>query len=344
MNFANILWLMAALAIVPAVYLARRNERIRVAAGTYRSNPVGLILSRTPHALYCIAAVLTAVALCQPFIMVNEKTDSTVMGRDIIMALDWSASMGEEYKGERKVEKRNAWYDIYAKERKPAVQAEGEEVETKLRRIDAAQDSIVTFAETRREANTGDHIALIVFDHKPVLRWPLDRDLKQISRHGSFRPKGKGPQELGVGTNFGNDIPGPIDLAAEHFTKKGKSTTRVLILVTDGENEFKAETMTRLSGVVRDNKMKFYVVGIGEKIGKGELDLEKLCRDEGGEVFRAETQADLDKCFAKINALESSPIPVVSDKSTEPVFYIALIAAMIFYALALLSEAVVLGR
>lgn len=343
MTWVNLTWLLPALLIVPVAYLARRKERIRVASTRLHTSTLSSrFVYRLPLLAQALAVILAAVALCQPLLPVDDKTGLTVQGRDIIMALDWSGSMAEEYKGERLVEKRSAWYDGAGS--KPNRQAPDQEEESRLRRIDAAQDAILTFAETRRLAETGDHIALVVFDHKPVLRWPLDRDLKQIARHGSFLPVGKGPQQLGVGTNFGNEMPGPIDLAAEHFQKKGKSSTRVLILVTDGEDEIKPDVMTRLSDVIAKARMKLYVIGVGEKIGKGELTLERLCRQVGGEVFRAESQADLDQCFARINALESSPIPVLQDKFYEPLFHIPLLLALLFYVLGILCEAVILGR
>jgi len=293
---------------------------------------------------YTLAVVLTAVALSRPHVPVNETTRATVQGRDIILALDWSGSMAEPYKGERKVTKRDAWYHDATRDEKPPVDPEEASTVKELRRIDAAQDALVAFAEARQKLSLGDHIGLIAFDYKPQLRWPLDRDIKQITRHGSFLPRGKGPQELGIGTNFGNEMPGPIDMAADHFAAKGKSSTRVLIVLSDGENEIKPDVMTRLSGVIRKARMKMYVIGVGEKIGKGELSLERLCRDHGGEVFRAETQADLDQCFERINALESSAIPVTQDKSLEPVFYYFLAAAIALYVLAILSESVILSR
>jgi Mg-chelatase subunit ChlD len=342
MIFTNPYWLLAALLVLPVIYVARRKERIRVATSRhYQSSLLSRLVSYLPVTLQALAVTLATVALCQPLVPVDEKHSSKVQGRDIILALDWSGSMAEPYKGDRKVNKRETWYHDATK---PPVELDEGGKPKELRRIDAAQDALVAFAEARQKASAGDHIGLIAFDHKPLLRWPLDRDIKQITRHGSFLPKGKGPQELGVGTNFGNDMPGPIDLAADHFEAKGKSSTRVLILLTDGENEIKTDVMTRLSAVIRKARMKMYVVGVGEKIGSGELSLEQLCRSEGGEVFRAETQADLDKCFEKINALESSPIPVTQDKSFEPVFYYFLAAALALYVLANLSEAVILSR
>ncbi len=346
MIFANPYWLLAALAVLPVAYMARRKERIRVATSRlHKTSLSSRLFGYIPAACQMLAVTLAAVALCRPMVPVDEKTASTVKGRDIILALDWSASMGEPYKGERKVHKRDAWYhDVGQPPKSSPENPEDANQPTELRRIDAAQDALVGFAEARQKVAVGDHIGLIIFDYKPQLRWPLDRDIKQITRHGSFLPKGKGPQELGIGTNFGNEMPGPIDLAAEHFEAKGKSSTRVLILLTDGENEIKSEVMTRLSSVIRKARMKLYVIGVGEKIGKGELSLERLCRDQGGEVFRAETQADLDRCFERISALESSPIPVTQAKSFEPVFYYFLVGAIALYVLAILFEAVILGR
>lgn len=344
MIFTNLYWLLAALIVLPVLYATRRKERIRVATSRhYHSSVPSRLVSYLPASLWVASVLLAASALCQPMVPVDEKTSSTVQGRDIIMAMDWSASMAEPYKGERKVVKRDAWYHDATKPAQVEQPPDADQPK-ELRRIDAVQDALVAFAELRQKESVGDHIGLVIFDHKPLLRWPLDRDIKQITRHGSFLPKGKGPQELGIGTNFGNEMPGPIDLAAEHFEDKGKSSTRVLILLTDGENEIKPEVMTRLSDVIRKARMKLYVIGVGEKIGKGELSLEQLVRTEGGEVFRAETQADLDKCFAKINALESSPIPVTQDKSFEPVFYYFLALAIALYVLAKFCEAVILSR
>jgi Mg-chelatase subunit ChlD len=344
MSFINLTWMLASLVVLPVLYLTRQAVRIRVSAGScHETTASGLVLAGIPRVLMALAVILAAVSLCQPVISVKQKSSTTVQGRDIILALDWSASMAEPYKGERKVRTPDAWFDP---NRQSHIRTESDEngEQKQFRRIDAAQDAIVSFAETRQNANTGDHLGLILFDHKPELRWPLDRDLKQITRHSSFLPKGKGAQQLGVGTNFGTTFPGPFDKASEHFELKGKSSTRVLILLTDGENEMDDTVLRRLIRVIDEARMKVYVIGVGEKIGKGELSLERLCRDAGGQVFRAESQAELENCFERINALESSPIPVTDDKSVEPVFYYFLIAAMVAFVLSLFSEAVILGR
>ncbi len=344
MSFTNLHWLAAALLAAPVAWLVTYTWRMRVSSAKfYKSTLSARVVANIPAVFHFSAVFLAAVTLCGPGIPVTEKSTTTVQGRDIIMAMDWSASMSAEYKGERTVRKVETWYVDPEANRKPAFQDEGEK-DTKVRRIDAAQDAILRFADLRRQADSGDHIGLIVFDYKPLLRWPLDRDLKQISRHGSFLPKGKGPQELGVGTNFGNTVPGPIDMAAEHFEQKGKSTVRVLILLTDGEDEITDKTMKRLSDVVKKAGIRLYVIGIGEKIGKGELTLEKLCRSVGGKVFRAETNGELESCFSQISSLESSPIPVVTDKSFEPVFYWFLTVALLLYVAGLVAEAMILGR
>lgn len=351
LSFAQPYWLAAAAMVLPIVYLGWRRERVRMASARFhRSSVASLVLSHGPSALIALAIVLGAVTLAQPQVTVNDQSVSTLPGRDIIFALDYSASMGAKYKGDQEPVTRNWWNEEKSKEGadpQPDATAGGEggeSTEQEWRRIDAAQQAILGFVETRREAKGGDAIGLIAFDYRPILRWPLDHDLKQISRHGSFIPAGKGPQGLGQGTNFGHENPGPIDLAASHFEGKGQSTTRVLVLVTDGEDKLAADVLARLEKVIRKAGMKLYVIGIGEKIGTGELDIEKLCTSVNGKVFRAETQSQLDKCFEDINSLESSPVPVTNFKSLEPVFPIFLTVALILFVLGVLSESLILGR
>ncbi len=355
MTFNQPLWLSAAGIILPLAYLAWRKERVLVArACSSRSSSGSIALSHAGFALIAISLALTAVALAQPQVPVNDQSLSKLPGRDIIFALDYSSSMGLPYKGEKAALPLNPWL--------PNATRDGVVLPAhEFRRIDAAQDAILSFVEWRRrlsdgghggaspsaksvEGNGGDAVGLIVFDRRPILRWPLDHDLRQITRHGSFVPQGKGWQGLGVGTNFGREIPGPIDMAAEQFQKRGQSSTRVLVLVTDGEDELEARVVARLAKVIRDAHIKLYVIGIGDKIGKEKLDIEKLCEQVGGKIFRADTKERLDTCFQEINSLESSQVPVYNFKSLETVFSGFLSLALVAFLLGVVTEAFILGR
>src|SRR5262249_2534188 len=139
--------------------------------------------------------VLAAVVMAEPMVPVNDESVSKLPGRDIMFALDYSGSMVTPYKGVSKPRPGNQWYDVKIKPpviddtadgaapaptapANPGEAADGKPGEPhELRRIDAAQSAILDFVDTRRQAEGGDAIGLIVFDYRPILRWPLDHDL-----------------------------------------------------------------------------------------------------------------------------------------------------------------------
>lgn len=149
---------------------------------------------------------------------------------------------------------------------------------------------------------------------------------------------------LGSGTNFGTVDPGPIDLAAQHFKQYGTSVSRVLILITDGEDNMTPDVMARLERVIRDAGMKLYVIGVGETLANQDVDIIRLAERVGGGVFRVETADGLTRCFDTIDAIESSPVNQNAALTAEELFYyplgLALAAAIVWLAL----EATLLGR
>lgn len=341
MIFNQPLWLMAALLVLPILAMRKHQARIRVSSTSFLKPSSGsYALSFLPQALLGASIAASAITLSDPQIKLAQTTTTTTMGRDIILALDYSGSMAEPFKGD--LPKRDNQDEFAARWNGRLI--DEQESEFEVRRIEAAQQAILKFVDKRRDAGNGDSIGLIAFDNRPILRWPLDRDLMQISRHGNFVPRGKGPRGLGGGTNFGTKIPGPIDLAATHFEKKGRCQTRILILVTDGENEIDKDSKNRLEKLIADTSIRLYVIGVGESLKGDQADIAQLCLDVGGKVFRVERSADLDNCFAEIDSLESSPVPLSTHRDYQPVFYVFLSVAAACCALWGFSEAVISGR
>lgn len=348
MLFAQPLWLLTAAVILPLLYLRRRRGRVRVSSAAIHQPTWGSYAFMALPSIFLSAAILAGAAtLAQPQRPTSDKSESITMGRDIMAALDYSGSMAAPFAGELpERDSKDPFIDGWGLPERPksGLEIEGESAETEIRRIEAAQAAILSFVDRRRAAESGDAIGLIVFDDRPLLRWPLDRDLKQISRHGQFVPPGKGVQGLGNGTNFGTTEPGPIDMAADHFEKRGQSTTRVLILVTDGENELSDKVQARLESVISTARIKLYLIAVGEEIKEKELDIEKLCHRVGGKVFHVGKAGDLEKHFQEIDQLESSPVPVTTYGNFEPAFQLYLWLAIAFALAWGLSEAVISGR
>lgn len=349
--FAQPWWLLvAALIAVPLLLVRLTNKQ-----GVAHHPQTRLLEGITEHGwvawtvrVFLLAAItLSCAALARPQIQKTSEEKQTIQGRDMIVAFDWSASMGKKFQGTLPSTVNKNTEDPLQQQLRdvpsePAAKAAFAQQE--VRRIDAAMAAIIAFAARREVADNGDSVGIIAFDKRPTLCWPLDRDLKQIRRHGTFVPKGTGPQGLGQGTNFGTIDPGPIDLAAQHFKQYGTSQSRVLILVTDGEDTLAQDVMARLEQVIRGAEIKLYVIGVGEALANQDVDIIRLAERVGGGVFRVETADGLTNCFDQIDAVESSPVAQNAALTAEELYYYPLALALAAAIVWLTLEAVLFGK
>ena len=82
-----------------------------------------------------------------------------------------------------------------------------------------------------------------------------------IYRKGLFVQEG-----LGGGTSLQAAIEG----AFEHFDERGQAASKVLILVTDGEDSFDVNSLAK--GLQARN-IRLYVIGVGEDLARGGSDI-----------------------------------------------------------------------
>lgn len=296
-----------------------------------------------PKVLSLLTAALVLLALARPQVA-GPPTTRTIIGRDIIVAVDISFSMSTEFKGELKDKPSIPGLDL-----PPGIDTKGKPKDDqwrpqrpddgKVQRIDAAQHAVMTFIANRWRANAGDRVGLILFDDQPRHGWPLTDDLRMIYRKGQFIQHG-----LGGGTNFGERPPGPVDMAEEHFKELGQSQTRVLIMVTDGEDQLSFYAKRRLAEIITRNNIRLYVVGVGETLAKKDVDIIKLAEQVGGKVFRVEDSQAMVNCFAEIDRMERSPISVAVDETRSDVFFYFAGAAALTLMLSLLAGALILNR
>lgn len=298
-----------------------------------------------PRVLLFLALICGAIAMSQPQVPDVHQSGTSAQGRDIMIALDYSGSMAEPIEGKVvPFTSDDAVLQHFLDQRRKWLQHE----EAGNRRIDAAQNGILQFVDSRlkRVASSGgastDQVGLICFDDKPRLVWPLSPDLQQVIMHGAFPPKGKGAQGLGEGTNFGSVNPGPIDLAAAHFSEYGLSKTSVLVLLSDGENPLEDSVQARLRSVLKNAKIHLYLIGIGPK--SADSDIAKVTTASGGKVFRVESSEQWTSCFISIDQLESSQLPLNVTQAFREMFHIPLLLSALLAVLALCVEAVMRGR
>ncbi len=298
-------------------------------------------LCKLPAFFLIPCLVLTSLAITRPQVP-GEPVPLTIPGRDVILAVDISYSMSFAWKGELPKHETPKELDFKGeiKERRRENRGMQMEVPTeKLQRIHATQNALLRFIENRWRGKTGDRIGLIVFDVAPRYGWPITDDLRMLYRKAQFLQS-----NLGTGTNFGKNPPGPIDLAAEHFRESGQAKSRVLILVTDGEDSIDEVTKRRLMKILAENNIRLYLVGIGETLAKKDVGIIQLTNEYGGHIFRVEDTNSLNRCFETIDRLEKSEVTSSQLETRNDVFFYYAWPAAIFLGLFLLSELFILTR
>jgi len=344
MTFAQPLWF-AALLLLPLLFVMKKKGFLGYSDHrllTATSSRFLRILARVPIACAAIALALLVVALAKPQIP-GDPVHKRIPGRDIILAVDISYSMTFPWKGtlapQETPEDLAFKTDFNDRRREHKGLKFVPPKDGTLQRIHPTQVALLNFIENRWRQQTGDRIGLILFDVHPRYGWPITDDLRMLYRKAQFIQN-----NLGTGTNFGKNPPGPIDLAAEHFKESGQAKSRVLILVTDGEDDIDADTERRLIKVLKDNDIKLYLVGIGETLAQKDVGIIKLANRFGGNIFRVENTESLNDCFATIDRLEKSEVTISQLETRDDVFFIFAWAALGFLGLFLISEVFILTR
>jgi hypothetical protein len=206
----------------------------------------------------------------------------------------------------------------------------------------AARQGVKLFLD-HRIVNT-DRVALLTFDTRVYFSEPLGFNLKSIYN------KLDDILFSGGGTEFEADcVPGvgcgAIQGAINHFKQATTSgDTRVLIMVTDGEDSMHAERIEALTRQIQQMHIKMYVIGVGESWLKTEpTDLQKFVESEGvnGMVIKAGNAQQLRDGFAEIDKLEAKDTKVTGTEVKQQYYPIcALITALILIGL-LFARAVV---
>lgn len=344
MILAHPLWLFI-LVLVPIPWLIARRKGYVGHPDTrlFSSIRGARFLRLIPVVLLVAGFVALGIALARPQ-KLHVLSVESFKSRDILVGVDISGSMGTSFGkippsvvGETELDKD---FPGRPDRKDPSTQARdpyGYSVKVGERRIDAAQAATLDFIRDRYLAKAGDRVGIFVFDTDQYWHWPLTHDLKMIYRKVHFADEG-----LGGGTNFGNQKPGPLDAALEHFEDIGKANTRVLIMVTDGEDRLYGDAYSRLLELAQTNRIKLYVILVASS--QQSSDIINLAEETGGKGFRADQPAELKDCFATINKMEQSNVTVDTSENREELFYYFAGAALLLLLLGTLGEALIINQ
>jgi len=242
---------------------------------------------------------------------VGEPVDLPASGRDLMVSMDISGSM----------EARDLKLD-------------GQQAT----RLVVVKNILSDFIEQRE----GDRLGLILFGENAYLQTPLTFDLKTIS-HMLMET------EIGLAGASKTAIGDGIGLAVKRL-KERPAQNRVLILLTDGQNNAGALEPIEAAKLAKHAGIKIYTIGVGademilndalfgpRKVNPSEeLDEETLthiAKLTGGRYFRARDEQELKQIYTELNKLE----PVEEDgniyRPIKELYYIPLAIALLIYFL-----------
>ncbi len=144
-----------------------------------------------------------------------------------------------------------------------------------------------------------DRIGIVCFARNPFLVSPLTLDHRWAIE--SMRQT-----DLATGTGIGWAV-----MAAGNFLRKDSDRSRVVILVTDGDNSSGPRASEIIGQLVRD-KVKLYSVLIGPEMVTPSVaanhDLNRAARITGGQFFQANDTRALQGIYNLIDQLEKSEL------------------------------------
>jgi Ca-activated chloride channel family protein len=291
MIFAEPLYLLALIALLPWVFIYLRKGRVNSLRFSDTRLVTRLIAYKRPlfyvhlpFALRILAVALTIVALARPQTGYREE-EVISRGIDIMLTLDISSSMS-------------------ASDLKPS-------------RLSAAKEVIAEFIAGRKN----DRIGLVVFSAHGFTQCPLTLDYPALVN----LLKGANIGMIEDGTAIGMAL-----ATATSRLKDSKAKSRIVILLTDGLNNRGAVDPETAAKMAKAVGVKVYTVGVGKegvfyqtvsdpRFGERRVQVrteidEALLRGiaglTGGKFFRAEDEEALAGIYAQIDKLEKTDIKV----------------------------------
>jgi Ca-activated chloride channel family protein len=217
--------------------------------------------------LFLSILFLFIVALASP-ITYESKSPNHRKGRDLVLVLDTSGSMGESgYDNEKK----------------------------QLRKFDSILDVLNDFILHRYDDNLG----VVVFGDFAFAASPLTYDRKSLIFVLKY---------LDVGIAGNNTAIGDGLIQAIKLFKHSKTKNKVIILLSDGYQNSGSFSPKDAILKAKKANIKIYTIGVGKTKDYDKELLDNIAKKSGGEFFEAKDLNSIKEVYKKIDTLEPSHI------------------------------------
>ena len=160
-----------------------------------------------------------------------------------------------------------------------------------LSRIAATKKVVANFVRNRE----GDRVGLIVFAEQAFLTIPLTLDTSAVSKLLNNLLVGMAGERTAIGDAIGIGV---------QNLRKRPETSRILILLTDGEDTASRIPPMEAAKIAQKSNIKIYTIGVGNKLD--ETLLEKIANMTGGIYYKVTDVNTLQKVYQQIDQLEKS--------------------------------------
>lgn len=255
--------------------------------------------------------ILSVAAAARPQ-WIGEPIKIKDYGRDIMLVLDISTSMREP--------------DFVLNRRR-------------IDRLTAVKLTAENFIKRR----TNDRIGLVLFGTRAYLQSPITFDRQSVIDTIKTMDAGMAGNSTSIGDALG--------LALKNIRKGGDKGEKIIILLTDGENNDGSLSMAQAINLAYNEKIKIYTIGVGTKNafvdslfgisvsqsvgGVDEEGLKQLAEKTKGTYFRAEDTQQLQKIYNEIDKMEPSANEDQFTREVRDLFHIPLSLALMLSFVAL---------
>jgi Ca-activated chloride channel family protein len=216
-------------------------------------------------------------------------------------------------------------------------------------RLEAAKAVVKDFVAAR----TDDRIGLVIFGRDPFTLAPLTHDGQALQ---SFIDRIDFDLVDGDRTAIGMGLSNAVNQL-----RKSEAKSRVVILLTDGENNAgRIDPLTAAENIARQFEVRVYTIGVGtpdawvdipvpiapnlppqlQKM-RSNLDIEqltKIAEITGGEFFLATDARSLEKIYGKIDKLEKTRLEVSETHYFDDLAHYLILPSLLLILLAYLLE------
>jgi Ca-activated chloride channel family protein len=232
-----------------------------------------------PKFLEFLALLVLMLALLNP-VLPSAEHSIINKGLDILLLLDLSWSMQEPIDLEGALERRRAGV-----------------VRKEVTRLEAVKDAMLRFVQKRH----GDRIGLIVFSENAYVVSPMTQDITYLTSY--LRMVDNKTLASEGQTAIGEGILAALNLSEQQKQGTGKNLSRVMIVLTDGENNTGRDVYGAIEKAAR-SRFKIYFIGVEVKRAAETPRLIAAVKAAGGNYYDVRDAEQLGKAYAEIDRLE----------------------------------------